>query len=118
MSEMRFGLPEKAIGKMCGIFARHPEIDRVVLYGSRAKGNFKVGSDIDLTLIGEKINLNLLFRIDNEIDDLLLPWQIDLSIYSQIENQDLIDHINRAGQSFYQKNHTEPNLPNQSSSTP
>jgi len=108
MSEMRFGLPEKAIEKMCTIFALHPEIDQVILYGSRTKGNFKPGSDIDLTLIGEKIDLNLLFRIDNEIDDLLLPWMIDLSIYSQIENKNLIDHINRIGQSFYQRNPNEP----------
>lgn len=108
MNEMRFGLPKKAIGKMCEIFALHPEIDQVILYGSRTKGDFKTGSDIDLTLIGERIDLNLLFRIDNEIDDLLLPWMIDLSIYSQIENTDLIDHINRIGQCFYQRTPNEP----------
>jgi predicted nucleotidyltransferase len=51
MNEKRFGIPEKSIGKICGIFAQHPEIDRVILYGSRAKGNFKPGSDIDLTLV-------------------------------------------------------------------
>ena len=101
---MRFGLPQKDIGKICGIFVQHPEIDRVILYGSRAKGNFKRGSDIDLTLIGELIDLNRLLQIDNEIDDLLLPWMIDLSIYSQIESEDLVNHIDRAGQLFYSKN--------------
>jgi predicted nucleotidyltransferase len=104
INEKRFGIPEKSVGKICGIFAQHPEIDRVILYGSRAKGNFKPGSDIDLTLVGEKIGLDLLFQVDSEIDDLLLPWVIDLSIYFQIKNQDLINHIDRVGQLFYRRN--------------
>jgi len=41
---MRFGLPESAIEQICAIFAAHPEIEQAVLYGSRAKGNFKPGS--------------------------------------------------------------------------
>ena len=49
-----------------------------------------------------------LFALHPEIDDLLLPWMIDLSIYSQIENKDLIDHINRIGQFFYQRNPNKP----------
>ena len=106
MNEKRFGIPEKSIGKICGIFAQHPEIDRVILYGSRAKGNFKPGSDIDLTLIGEKIDLNLLFRIDNEIDDLLLPWMVDLSIFNHLKNKDLIDHINQYGIQIYSQPNT------------
>ena len=97
---MRFGLPEKAIGQMCSIFDRHPGIDRVVLYGSRAKGNFKVGSDIDLTLIGEDLDLGIQFKVENDLDDLLLPWMIDLSIYSHIKNKELLEHIDRIGKTF------------------
>ena len=100
MSEMCFGLPEKAIEKMCDIFALHPEIDRVILYGSRAKGNFKPGSDIDLTLIGEDLDLGVQFRVENDLDDLLLPWTIDLSIYSHIKNKELLEHIDRIGKPF------------------
>lgn len=101
MSKMRFGLPEKALENMCKIFARHPEIDQAILYGSRAMGNFKPGSDIDLTLIGEKVDLNLLLQVDNEIDDLLLPWMVDLSIFHNLENTELINHIETAGITIY-----------------
>ena len=73
------------------------------MYGSRAKGNYRNGSDIDLTLIGKKLDLSKQFIIETELDDLLLPYKIDLSIYHKIENQDLIDHIKRVGSLFYKK---------------
>jgi uncharacterized protein len=101
MSKIRFGLPENAIENMSKVFALHPEIDQVVLYGSRAMGNFKPGSDIDLTLVGDEIDLNLLLQVDNEIDDLLLPWMVDLSIFHNLENAELINHIETDGITIY-----------------
>jgi predicted nucleotidyltransferase len=56
-----------------------------VLYGSRAKGNYRRGSDIDLTLWGE-ISFPALLNLHTALDDLLLPWMIDLSIYDRLEN--------------------------------
>ena len=97
---MQFGLPDQAIEKMRNVFAQYSEIDRVILYGSRAKGNEKPGSDIDFTLMGEDLNLGIQFRIENDLDDLLLPWMIDLSIYSHIKNKDLLEHIDRIGKTF------------------
>jgi len=73
------------------------------LYGSRAKGNFKNGSDIDLTLKGDNISLTVLNSIVNQIDDLLLPYSFDLSIFNKITNPDLIEHISRVGLVFYVK---------------
>ncbi len=98
---MDFGLKEETIGRINSIFARHPQIKEAILYGSRAKGNFKKGSDIDLALKGTKLNLALINKISLEIDDLLLPYSFDLSILSQISNPDLIDHIKRRGLLFY-----------------
>jgi predicted nucleotidyltransferase len=100
---MRFGLKQKHIDAINSIFGQYPQIERVILYGSRAKGNYKIGSDIDLTLVGTHIDLTTQFKIENLLDDLLLPYTIDLSILSQIGNPDLIDHINRIGQVFYDK---------------
>ena len=71
------------------------------MYGSRAKGNYKPGSDIDLTLKGKELNLKLLNKISLELDDLLLPYTFDLSIYHHIKQPDLIDHIVRVGKVFY-----------------
>ena len=100
---MPFGLQPAAVEQIRSVFARHPEVETTILYGSRAKGNFKTGSDIDLTFKGTRLDLTVLNRIDNELDDLLLPWSFDLSIYSQITSPDLIEHIDRAGVIFYQQ---------------
>ncbi len=100
---MRFGLPESAIEQICAIFASHREIERAVLYGSRAKGNFKPGSDIDLTLFGTDLTHELLLDLLVELDDLLLPWMIDLSLFASLNHPALQEHINRVGVVFYQR---------------
>jgi len=100
---MQYGLAEECIEKIHGVFERYEEIDEAVLYGSRAKGNFKSGSDIDLTLKGKGLNLTLLNKISLELDDLMLPYIFDLSLYHQIKHKDLIDHIQRVGKVFYAK---------------
>ena len=101
---MQYGLTNVCIEKILSVFKRHAEIDEALLYGSRAKGNFQPGSDIDLTLKGEGLNLALLNKISLELDDLMLPYTFDLSIYRHIENKDLLDHIQRVGRVFYIKN--------------
>ncbi|HKJ32758.1 MAG TPA: nucleotidyltransferase domain-containing protein [Balneolales bacterium] len=98
---MKYGLKNQTINSIEDVFVRYPQIEKVLLYGSRAKGNYRKGSDIDLTLMGNDLDLTTLFQIENELDDLLLPYKIDLSIYSKIENQDLLDHIKRVGLVFY-----------------
>ena len=96
-----FGLPDEAIRKTKEVFLKFPEIEKVIIYGSRAKGNSKPGSDIDFTLVGNNINTDMLLEISRQIDDLLLPYTVDLSIFHHIKNNDLIEHIDRVGQVFY-----------------
>ena len=105
---MPHGLPQKTINEICGVLAQHPEVESAILYGSRAKGTHKPGSDIDLTLTGKGLTLKTLNQIDDEIDDLLLPWIIDLSIFNQIDNPELVNHINRNGSIFYQRSAIPP----------
>ncbi len=100
---MSFGLKEKTIKKINSVFASFPEIEEAILYGSRAKGNYKQGSDIDLTLKGENLTLQLLNKITLKIEDAFLPNDIDLSIFRTIENKELIEHINRVGIVFYRQ---------------
>ena len=95
------GLPAADFARIVSVFEQYESVEEVVLYGSRAKGTYRPGSDVDLTLKGEGLNLKILNRISNELDDLLLPYFFDLSIYSQIENSDLIDHIHRVGVVVY-----------------
>ena len=98
-----YGLKDIHIKKIQSVFANHSNVKKAILYGSRAKGTYRNGSDIDLTLTGENLDLSTLFKIENEIDDLLLPYKIDLSIFHKIENPDLVEHINRVGKVFYEK---------------
>lgn len=101
---LRFGLKETTIQKIRDVLARYPQVKKAVLYGSRAKGNYKNGSDIDLTLYGEAdLTLEVLYRIMNELDDLLLPYTIDLSLFHDISDPEVVEHILRVGVTFYEK---------------
>jgi len=99
---MTYGLKENTISAIQAVFKKYPLVKKVLLYGSRAKGNFRNGSDIDLVLIGESLALSDQFKIETELDDLLLPYEIDLAIYHKIENEELIGHIGRVGVVFYE----------------
>jgi type I restriction enzyme S subunit len=100
---MHYGLADDVIDKICTVFRQYKQIDKAVLYGSRAKGNYKHGSDIDLTLFGDKLNYKLLMDVFDDLDELLLPYSIDLSVYEDISNDKLKEHINRVGVVFYER---------------
>lgn len=104
---MPHGLKKDSIEKINKIFAQYDQIKEVILYGSRAKGNYKPGSDIDLTLKGEGINLKVINKISLDLDDLLLPYTFDLSIYHHIKQSDLKDHILRVGKVIYRRHGPE-----------
>ena len=99
----RFGLPSITLDKLESVFDNYAAIESVVIYGSRAKGNYKRGSDIDLTIKGALLSFSELMQIESDIDDLYLPYQVDLSQYVALESSDLIDHINRVGITIYSK---------------
>ena len=67
------GLTQKEINGIRAVFSKYKPIEEVLIYGSRAMGNFKPASDIDLTLKGENIDLSLLAEIEFDLDDLMLP---------------------------------------------
>jgi predicted nucleotidyltransferase len=85
------------------ILDKFNEIEQVVIYGSRAKGNFKIGSDVDLTLKGGKVNHQTLQKLASAIHDSSLPYQFDISLFQSIENNALIEHINRVGIVVYDR---------------
>jgi len=98
---IRFGLKETTINQINAVFSRYPEIEKAIIYGSRAKGNYRNGSDIDITLFGNELTHEQLNRIESQLDDLLLPYSIDLSLFKYIDALDLIHHINTVGHIFY-----------------
>jgi predicted nucleotidyltransferase len=101
---MKYGLDDSTIALIHGVLIRYDQVEKAVIYGSRAKGNFKTGSDIDLTLYGgHELDLRVLSLVMDDIDDLLLPYSFDISIMHTITDQELLDHIQRAGELFYEK---------------
>ena len=108
---MRYGLPDTTIKKINAVFASFPEVDQVVLYGSRAKRSFKPGTDIDLSMYGAGLTSGLLGTIAERLDELLLPYMIDLSVFAELKHTELEAHITRVGVVFYARDdETPPNL--------
>ncbi|MFV8326057.1 nucleotidyltransferase domain-containing protein [Flavobacterium sp. ZS1P14] len=106
-----FGLSSNDIIKINSVFNSYSDINEVLIFGSRAKGNYRDNSDIDLAIKGKNINLSVLQEIEIKLEELYLPCSIDLINYVSIENPDLINHINRVGKQFYKKGN--PLLPMQ-----
>ncbi len=100
---MKFGLDDQTISRMQDVFRQFPTVEKVIIYGSRAKGNYRKGSDIDLTLLGKELDQQLCSDIADALDDLLLPYMIDLSVFSLLNHPELEEHIKRVGQVFYKK---------------
>lgn len=101
---MKYGLSDKSIQKIHNVFRQYPQVDKAVLYGSRARGDYKNGSDIDLTLQGgDELTHTVVSMIANDLDDQVLPYTIDLSILEKIRNPELVDQIKHNSIVFYSK---------------
>jgi predicted nucleotidyltransferase len=98
------GLSEATLQQLRAVLAAHPAVESATLFGSRALGRHKPGSDIDLALQGAALDERELGRIADEIDDLLLPYTLDLCRLASIDNPDLLAHIRTAGQTLYIRN--------------
>ena len=99
---MKFGLSDTVIKELQDVFRRHTNIKKVLIFGSRSKGTYREGSDIDLAVIGEGVDYNQILTILCEIDDLELLYSIDLLDYNKKKGTPIGDHIDRVGQVFYE----------------
>lgn len=102
-----FGLSDQTLATLRGILTAYPEIEKAILYGSRAMGNYRKGSDIDLTLVGAALDDRLLSRIAGRLEDSTIPYHVDLSLKDHIDNPNLLAHIARVGVLFYEKEAVE-----------
>lgn len=99
---MDTGLNTQTTLKIISVFQRFPQIEKAILYGSRAMGTYKQGSDIDICLTGKELSQELVWKISEALDDLLLPYVFDLSLFETLDNQELKEHISKIGIIFYQ----------------
>lgn len=97
-----FGLSQKTIEILKTFFSKFSDIKMVKIYGSRAIGNYRNGSDIDFALFGD-FDKNSIKKISYEIDELNIPYMFDITDYSAIQNNELKEHIDRVGKVFFEK---------------
>ena len=95
-----YGLSDTVITDICGVFRRYPNIEKVLIFGSRAKGTYSEGSDIDLAAVGDGLTFNQLMDINIQIEDLGLLYKVD---YNKNIGTPIGEHINRVGKPFYNK---------------
>ena len=106
----KYGLSDNVITNINQVFSKFPEIEKVVLYGSRAMGNYRSGSDIDLAVFSNKIDYTKLLQIERKLDDLDLVYTIDLLIFQKLDNEESKKHILNSGKLFYKKSLPEIKL--------
>ncbi len=99
-----YGLLERDLYYIIETIKKHPEIERVVIFGSRAMGNFKKGSDVDLALVGKNVDSKTVSRLkDNLNEECPLPYFFDILSYNDIANKELKEHIDNLGKIIYSK---------------
>lgn len=99
----QFGLSKMQLQLILSVLNNFKEIEKVLIFGSRATGKNKPGSDIDLALIGDKLNSLLVNRVSSALDDLPLPYMFDLINYHEITNEFLKKKIDDEGKLFYER---------------
>ena len=96
-----YGLNDEEMKMMHDIFAQTVNIDKVILYGSRAKGTYKPFSDVDITLVGDQLTEEDLTDVMFRLEESSLPYFCDVSLFKNLSSPDLISHIRRMGKTIY-----------------
>lgn len=97
------GLAKKTVAQIIAVFDDFPEVSTAVVFGSRAKGTHKRGSDIDLALVGENLDWRTAGRIDSALDDLPTPYRFSLIVIGERTDPELAAHIRRVGIPLFER---------------
>ena len=100
---MPYGLEKNDVELIVNVLETNNKVSKALLFGSRAKGNFEPGSDIDIAIKGAALKLNDVIDLRIVFDELLLPYKFDIVIFNRISEPDLLDHIKRVGIELYTK---------------
>ena len=101
---LKFGLEEKVIDQIVDIIKEYDEVEKVKIFGSRARGDYKNQSDIDIALYGEKLTNSINTNIFYDIDKLYLPYKIDLINFNTLKNEKALrENIESEGTIIYVK---------------
>lgn len=100
---MPYGLEQEDLTALVKILASNGKVDQIVLFGSRAKGSFDPGSDIDISISGKGLDTRDIIDCKVQIDGTSLPYKVDLIIYEKITEPMLRNHIDRVGINLYKR---------------
>jgi len=98
---MRFGLDENIIEKITKVFENQPKVDKAFIFGSRAKGNYRADSDIDIAVKGYDLTVEDILKMSAAIEKAAIGFEVDLVDYDSIKEKALKDHVDRIGIEFY-----------------
>lgn len=108
-----FGITERSYHLIQDAFQKYPEILKVYIYGSRARGDHRTGSDIDLALLGDKVNTQIAFQLRVLLnEELPIPYYIDVVSYPDLNQSALKSEIDRDGKEFYHQSQTSTSFLN------
>jgi len=107
---LRHGLSQGAVDRITRVLARFPDVEQAILFGSRAKATHKPGSDIDLALVGAGLDWRIVGKIDDALDDLLLPHRFSLIVYDGTTDPEVAAHIQRVGIPLFQRERVDEDL--------
>lgn len=101
---MNFGLRESDLEYIVNVISRFDEIEKASIFGSRAKGNYKPGSDIDIAIYGENISFDILSKLNSILEEKSpMPYFFDIVDYSHLKHRELKEHIDRVGKVIFCK---------------
>lgn len=98
-----WGLPAASLEILRRILQAEPAVQRAILFGSRAKGTCKPGSDIDLALEGQGLSVDVISRLARAFEESPLPYQVDLCWLESVDHPALREHIARVGRVLYER---------------
>lgn len=99
-----FGLKQSDVDTIVLVLSSYSEVHEAVVFGSRAKGNYHNGSDVDIAIKAEGLSFDRLSEISIRLnEDTCLPYKFDLLNYEKIVSAELLDHIHRVGICLYKQ---------------
>jgi uncharacterized protein len=99
-----FGISEKSFQLIVDTIREIKEIEFASVYGSRAMGNFKYGSDVDIVIYGDKISQQTILKLKTQLEqELPIPYFFDITHYESLVNKDLKEHIDRFSKVFFKR---------------
>lgn len=99
-----FGLSTQDLNYIISVLKQIPQIEKAIIFGSGAQGNYKKGSDVDIAIVGEEVNFNIVAHLHSKLEEQSpMPYFFDIVDYAHLQHSKLKQHIDEIGKVFYQR---------------